>query len=459
MSSKPQLRSAAPLLALALLSVSCGNDDRGDDGLFGGGDTGADGGADGGGGGDDGGDGGDGGGDDGGGDDGGDGGGMKYDVASGTGGPGDDEEGDCGCGNDEWSYIWVSNSAQSTVSKINTRSVAEEGRYYTRADANGNPSRTSVSLGARAVAVANRNGGVIKIFARDQFCEDRNGNGSIDTSTGAADIMPWDQDECVAWFTDFPDYTTQRPIAWAGDVDPQTCDDGKLWTSGCNDATNVFVHLLDGNDGTVLDTVEIVGMTCGGFGAYGGAVDPDGNFWIMQNGGGIAFIDLQTMDYVVHGPPPGFSGYGITVDNMARVWLSGYAAPYGAARFDPVTESWATATGFPEVGQGGIQQGEDLRIWLSTGNGIAWVDPETLVVGGSFDGAIVTPNGTASGTVKGISLDVDGYVWSVIGSGAKKTDPDTLQMVDAYTGLNGAYTYSDMTGWGLQNANCNPPEG
>ena len=33
----------------------------------------------------------------------------------------------------------------------------------------------------------------------------------IDTSTGSQDVLPWDADECVAWFTEFPGYTTQRP--------------------------------------------------------------------------------------------------------------------------------------------------------------------------------------------------------------------------------------------------------
>src|SRR5690349_21008809 len=48
----------------------------------------------------------------------------------------------CGCGNTEWSYVWISNSAEHTVSKINTRTMIEEGRYHTRADNSGNPSRT-----------------------------------------------------------------------------------------------------------------------------------------------------------------------------------------------------------------------------------------------------------------------------------------------------------------------------
>src|SRR5262245_1393261 len=44
----------------------------------------------------------------------------------------------------EFSYIWVANAGQSTISKINTQTMVEEGRYITRPDSAGNPSRTSV---------------------------------------------------------------------------------------------------------------------------------------------------------------------------------------------------------------------------------------------------------------------------------------------------------------------------
>ena len=40
------------------------------------------------------------------------------------------------------SYIWISNSTQNTVSKINTKTAIEEARYYVEG---GSPSRTSVN--------------------------------------------------------------------------------------------------------------------------------------------------------------------------------------------------------------------------------------------------------------------------------------------------------------------------
>jgi len=142
-----------------------------------------------------------------------------------------------------YSYIWISNSSQGTVSKIDTVTLEEVGRYDTH-PMTGDPSRTSVSLNGN-VAVANRNGGLVKFFANKADCQDKNGNGVIDTSTGANDVLPWDEEECRAWFTPF-DYTSQRPVAWTpGQWDPSSCryENEKVWTAGASDSGSPIVRI------------------------------------------------------------------------------------------------------------------------------------------------------------------------------------------------------------------------
>ncbi|MBV1861187.1 MAG: hypothetical protein KUG77_22410 [Nannocystaceae bacterium] len=148
---------------------------------------------------------------------------IKLDVGAPEGGLGP-----CGC---ELAYIWIANADEGTVSKVNVRTLEEEGRYITRPDGNGNPSRTSVNL-AGDVAVANRHGGLTKIFAEEGDCLDTNGMPGIQTSSGSADVLPWGVEECVAWHTEFAT-TNQRPVAWiGGSITPGTCDsvDQKVWT-------------------------------------------------------------------------------------------------------------------------------------------------------------------------------------------------------------------------------------
>src|SRR5690606_30969966 len=119
--------------------------------------------------------------------------------------------------------------------------------------------------------------------------------------------------------------------------------------------------------------------------------DSEGNFWIAHNGSGgkLGVVYADTLDTAVWNvPADGFSGYGITVDNAGRPWLSSYGGNLGAARFDPMTETWTTVPGF--ASQGGIQQGEDGRIWASTvsgfgggqdQNGVVWIDADMATVG------------------------------------------------------------------------------
>lgn len=116
-------------------------------------------------------------------------------------------------------------TASTWVSKLDTRMMTEVGRYYTRPDQQGSPSRTSVSIDGKAVVVANRHGGITKIWSRPEYCTNKNGNGKIDTSTGKNNVLPFNDDKCIAWYTAFPNATTQRPVAWtSGIYNEQNCE-------------------------------------------------------------------------------------------------------------------------------------------------------------------------------------------------------------------------------------------
>jgi hypothetical protein len=361
--------------------------------------------------------------------------------------------GEC-CGDAEWSYIWIANSTQSTVSKINTRTLVEEGRYATRATP-GNPSRTSVSVDGRAVAVANRFGGIVKIWATAGDCAGNN------TSTGAGDVKPWGTDDCVAWFTDFPEARSQRPVAWtSGTLDEATCEwhDQKIWTaegrggvidSGmCND-TEIWVHRLDGDTGVVEDTLTLP-YPCTTFGVYGGAVDSENDLWLtrlFENSPGALHIDSETLAVEEIGP---FFGYGITVDHAGRIW-GGTGVP---GRWDPATLTWTTIAGSIMNSGVGLAEDHSNRMWVGIVGGIQAIDTDTMALGETvmFAGENIQS--------KGMSVDVDGFIWAVPDSQnrAYRVDPSDLSY-EQIGGLVGAYTYSDMTGGALSSVACNPPAG
>ena len=393
------------------------------------------------------------------------GGGAKFDVGHGEETDGIDL---CGCGNQMgFSYIWIANSTQSTVSKLNTQTMEEEGRYFTRSDGNGSPSRTSVSIDSRAVAVANRNGGVVKVWARPEFCDpDNNGQPGLQTANDQ-NHLPWGQDDCVAWYTHF-NYNTQRPIAWGpGVLNPATCEyeDQVVWTGGCNTGQHQWaqVHRIDGETGVVIDDIDVVGFECSSLSPYGAAIDPNGDYWMTNLVPGqdrLAHISADGVLVEVITPP--ITPYGMTVDSKGRVWLAAWtgSGPSSAARYDPSNLSWALANNHIASSMSGIQEDAQGRMWMnywtydgsSANPGLVYIDGDTMQVSEPFG------IGCGNSACRGISVDLDGNVWStsMAQNMAFRFDPGTLA-VDTYGQLQGPYTYSDMTGWALQNTSCAPP--
>lgn len=349
----------------------------------------------------------------------------------------------------DFSYIWVANSSQGTVSKIDTQSMQEIGRYIARPDSAGNPSRTSVSL-TGDVAVANRAGGISKFYARTEDCLESNGTPGIQTSMGADDILPWDQEECRAWYTPI-DGNAQRPVAWtSGTFSEETCayEDQAVWTTAAtvNSPGSIEVLRLDGLTGVVDVTVPVPELGVGWAGPYGGAVDAENNFWFHCREAGtphpLVRVAADGSGYEIFDVPDPVNPYGITIDSSGRVWLAGYQG--GIGRFDPVTATWDTVAGVTGLG---IQEDAFGRMWMAiypwAQTGVIAFDVDTMAVLDTID-----MTGVASSS-RGVSIDFEGNVWMVEdGAQAFRIDPDSGEF-EVYAGLTGAYTYSDMTGWGL----------
>jgi len=364
--------------------------------------------------------------------------GPKFDLPNPDGGSACGGGGKGGGGGAQtFSYIWIANSGESTVSKINTQTMVEEGRYLTRADSAGSPSRTSVNLNGN-MAVANRNGGVTAFWANPDNCDPMaNGMPGLQTSTGGADVLPWGQDDCLRWHTPI-NATSNRPAAWAPGVwSDSECRyvDNKFWTATRGgDDPGTRVMLLDGETGLSEEAIPIPEFTSI---TYGGAVDGDGNFWGHQSGGSqLFFVDRETLDYQIYTGPG--DSYGIAVDDNGLPWT----CYFGVHRLDPATGIWDHNNTI-NSSYGGCMSDGNGTMWLSH-DPLLGIDIETMELVHSID----IPE-----DIHGVSIDFDGNVWGVpiAGSVAYRIDPVT-QMIDTFTGLVGAYTYSDMTGFALANA-------
>jgi hypothetical protein len=391
----------------------------------------------------------------------------KFDVQPGFDGfaPGDCGDGDGDGDGDEYDFsiIWVSNSPEGTVSKIDTVSAMEIARYATGASAP-DPSRTSVNL-LGDVAIANRAGTVVKIAAREEHCDDRSMDDVIQTSQAADDVLPWWDDECVLWehSVEFPQGLNSneggpRAIAWdGGDPQGDPCDPKpNLWVGWRNQPNEeAVVRRLDGLTGNMIGEAVIPNWDGNwGHGTYGGASDRERNFWGLGTKGTVIKVDVDDFTVTRWENPTEHVVYGISLDPEGRVWLAGWDG--NVFSFDPGLETFTDfgpASG-PSIFRG-LAVDPDGTAWIA-GNAPCGLTRFDTTTGQYVDGMIDLPG---CGQPVGVSIDFDGFVWVVDRDAnlAYKVNPEDYTSVTV-DGLVSPYTYSDMTGVGL-NSVINPPQG
>jgi hypothetical protein len=377
-------------------------------------------------------------------------------------GPGDCGGGGQGGTGNDYSLIWIANSPQGTVSKIDTKTGAELARYYTGpGNGSDDPSRTSVNLGGD-VAVTNRNGSITKIAAEVERCVDENGDGVIQTSSGADDILPWGADECVLWhrhLTDVQGDNTRgpRPTAWDSGTDGNPCNVGqhRLWV-GWYELAQDQAHFqrLEGNTGDVEADVIVAnwGPQTPNYGPYGGGVDGDGNLWVIGLFGILVRIDAVSLDWQRWEFPGNAAPYGIAIDSQGHPWTAGWDGEL--VHFDPSSEQFEVFANTGANRLRGVQIDRDGQLWAAANSpcGLLQFDLASKTV---VDPSIALPG---CGTPVGVSIDEDGIVWVPDQSAnrAFRVDPVTYA-TQTTEGLVGPYTYSDMTGAGLGLVTIPPP--
>ncbi len=353
--------------------------------------------------------------------------------------------------------IWIANTGQGTVSKVDTRTFEELARYYTGpAGLLNDPSRTSVGLGGD-VYIGNRGQmSVTKISSLGDACPDTNGDGRITTSHGTTELLPWGDDDCVLWNTPLLGGLT-RAIAAHVERGP----DGELveyvW-AGTYDTSEM--SKLDGTTGALLFRVPAPAQP------YGFAFDGRQNLWIASLGNVLGRVDttrcvdaascvvtpcreaggddcvLQSIDI-----PDGM--YGITVDARQRVWLGGGTSP---KRYDPLAPPGTRLrTTLTSIFVHGIAADGIGNIWgAGMDQGLVRIDAEDP---SRF--AIVPA--TVGSSPKGVAVDDDGKVWAINQANDDATVVVPGAAIDEFTVWTAVvpvlvqpYTYSDMTGQQLR---------
>jgi streptogramin lyase len=391
-------------------------------------------------------------------------------------------------------YLWIANTGENTVSKIDVDTGKEVARYASVRGASalgvtavplggyggdagncGNcPSRTAIDFNGDAF-VANRafgiQGTVTKFANAAQDCVDRNNNGVIETSVdangdGMIDVtdpaeFKGEDDECILWTKPVGD-VNGIPRALAIDAGGPDGENGNVWVGLYGEHR---VVQISGNTGDPIAGGSVDLSKDGHQVApYGAAIDSAGHVWVTElSGEYLARVDSLTKTLIDLYPGPDHNGtkgfYGIAVDVEQRVWLAGYSAR-DVKVFLPASGEWKLSP-IQDDNTRGIAIDAGGNVWFAmTGGTVGRVKGDDVVsLGESATVTLFTIPDMAQGQPQGINntigvgIDRNGACWVVsrndgLAKGAaSRIKPDGT--MDSFPVGKNPYTYSDFTGYGL----------
>ncbi len=354
------------------------------------------------------------------------------------------------------STLWVANSADGTVSRIDAASATETARYPSTLATPGlddpapEPARIAVDWVGDAWIV-NRafdgQGSVTKIAGDLTHCVDLDGDGSISTSAGPLDVRA--DDECVL-FTVLVGGEREVPRAIA--VDGGGLDGVSAGNAWVGLFAGQAVIELDGRDGHELRRVSVPD-----FQAYGAAFDPWGTLWMMSRDGYVARIDPRlatpTVD-VIEIPLACWLLYSIAIDPAGRVALTGFSCDQ-VALYEPETGAITRVTTQPSTR--GAVFAPSGSLWVAHTSGlVSELGVTPLQVRRTID---LRSLGTTPTSTIGMAADTLGHVWAVSEDGgeggvgvASRIDlPGGVLSAAVSTGRS-PHTQGDLTGSTLDGA-------
>lgn len=355
-------------------------------------------------------------------------------------------------------FIWMPNNGQGTISKVNTDTGQEVGRYRISPHEYSMPSRTTVDLRGDCWVGVRQAGTVVKIglYEAGEWI-DRNSDGICQTSYDANadgditgdELLPWGADECVLFEVVLvPGYEgSYVPGTYTGPYDyeywgvaPRSLAvdaENNLWAGTWS--TSKFYY-VDGSTGAIMRTVDVSPW---GHNAYGAVTDRNGVIWSSSlNGSHVLKLDPRTNPPTITRVDFGRAVYGVGVDYLGHLFATHPYDPCGLSRVNIDTNEIEWTQDKPEINHPrGVVCTADNDVWLgnSNSNNVTRYDND-----GNLKATI------PANVPSGVAVDTAGKVWVCdLGDDyIHRIDPATneIELSKAILGSGGHYTYSDMTG-------------
>lgn len=333
-------------------------------------------------------------------------------------------------------FIWVPNSNDGTISKVDTTTGTELGRYRT-GPGSGSPSRTTVDLQGNCW-VGNRNTGtVVKVgLLENGQCVDRNKNGKIDTSSGS-NLLAWGEDECVLLEVSLNKGSEvtctvgqKCPNNGSGPRGIAIDANNNLWAGTYNQG---MYYQINGSTGAILKKVDVSPHR-----PYGGIVDKNGLLWSADLSGNVLRLNTTTGAFSQI-QLSGSQAYGMGLNRDGRLYVSGWCSnKLMMINTSTGAVAWTKDTG--DSCSRGVAVTNDGDVWVANS--------------GSNTVSRWSADGTKKETIKGfqhptgVATDANGKVWVVDynSSNIYRINPasNAVELTKAVAGPH--YGYSDMTG-------------
>jgi streptogramin lyase len=343
--------------------------------------------------------------------------------------------------------LWVPNTDEGSVSKLDAASATELARYRTRG---GDPIRVAVDHRGDAWVVDGSFGGtpyLSKLAGDAARCRDRNGDG-VRTSHGATQLLALGQDECV--LLELPLMAAgddPRALSVDGSVAPDSERAGNVWVGFAGSAEEV---VFDGASGEITSRIGL-----GDFHPYASAFDRFGVLWSIDRAGLVAQLDpgqREPAPNVLEAPFACYSLESLSLDQQGRLLLSGFGCE-DVISYDPQKDSWRSAM---------VPMLHSPRGVLSLASG-SWVgyeagalasvdreqDPMQLSAAYPLRQGDVKPFETVA-----LSADAFGQVWAISTQGgpsgtglATRFDPDSMLVTAQVPVGRGPRGSGDLSGY------------